>query len=155
MILCCRDCFFSAIRLPFSEVRRTKAPHYQWQFNGKDLVDATNAWLTLSRVFVENAGVYRVMVSNAEGTAPSADAELVVTPPPVPPQLTINSQLEITIHGETGRTYSLEYTSGFDQDFDYWIVLTTLTLTNSTQSLIDPEAGNQPQRFYRAVVEPF
>ena len=128
---------------------------YQWQFGGIDLPDSTNAWLTLSRVFVENAGVYRVMVSNAEGTAPSADAELVVTPPPVQPQLTINSQLEITIQGETGRAYSLEYTSGFDQDFDYWIALTTLTLTNSTQSFIDPEAGNQPQRFYRAVVEPF
>jgi hypothetical protein len=129
---------------------------YQWQFGGHDLVGATNAWLTLSHVLDEDAGIYRVMVSNAEGTAPSADAELVVTPPPVPPRLTINRQLEITIQGETGRTYALEYTSVLDQDFDYWIVLTTITLTNSTQSLMDPESVNQPQRFYRVVVvEPF
>src|SRR5207247_3484157 len=89
---------------------------YQWQLGGNDLVGATNAWLTLSDVFVEEAGMYRVLVSNAEGSAPSADAELVVTPPPVPPQLTINSQLEITVEGEPGRTYSLEYTSDLDQD---------------------------------------
>ena len=73
----------------------------------------------------------------------------------MPPLLTIARELEITIQGETGRTYSLEYTSGFDQDYDYWVVLTTITLTNSTQSLIDPEAVNQPQRFYRVMVEPF
>ena len=128
---------------------------YQWQFGGNDMVDATNAWLTLSNVFAEDAGVYRVVVSNSEGTEPSADAKLVVNPLPVPPQLTINTQLEITLQGQTGQTYSLEYSSGFDQDNDYWVVLTTLTLTNSTQSFIDPEATNQPQRFYRAVGEPF
>ncbi len=30
-----------------------------------------------------------------------------------------------------------------------------LTLTNPTQTLIDPEATNQFQRFYRAILEPF
>jgi hypothetical protein len=127
---------------------------YQWQFDGNALPDETNAWLTLNNVFAEDAGVYRVVVSNAQGTVPSAGAELIVRPPPVQPRLTINPRLEITIQGEPGQTYSLEYTSGFDRDFDYWVVLSTFTLTNSIQSFTDAEATDQPQRFYRVRLEP-
>ena len=131
---------------------------YQWRLGDDDLVDATNAWLTLSSIFVEDAGVYRVLVSNSQGNALSAGAELVVMPPSEPPRLTINTinnQLEITIEGETGQTYSIEFTSGLDRDDDNWVLLSALTLTNSTQSFTDAEATNQPQRFYRAVLEPF
>ena len=95
------------------------------------------------------------MVSNSDGTAFSAEAELVVAPPPLPPRLVINPQLEVSVQGETGQTYSIEYTSDLDRDYSYWVILTTLTLTNSTQAFLDPDGTNQLKRFYRAVVEPF
>ena len=128
---------------------------YRWQFGGNDLVDATNAWLTLTNVSLEASGVYRAVVSNSDGTAFSAEAELVVAPPPLPPRLVINPQLEVSVQGETGQTYSIEYTSDLDRDYSYWVILTTLTLTNSTQAFLDPDGTNQLKRFYRAVVEPF
>lgn len=40
-------------------------PSYQWQFNGNNLTDATNASLTLTNVSLANAGSYGVLVSNS------------------------------------------------------------------------------------------
>jgi hypothetical protein len=51
---------------------------YQWQFNGTDLPDATNATLTLSNVDGSLAGSYDVLVSNALGSATSSNALLIL-----------------------------------------------------------------------------
>jgi len=57
------------------------SPVYQWQFNGSNLTNATAATLNLSGVTTNQAGAYRVIVSNTEGSITSAVATLVVTAP--------------------------------------------------------------------------
>ena len=52
---------------------------YLWQFNGTNVVGATNATLVLPNVQPARSGVYAVVVSNALGTATSAGATLTVS----------------------------------------------------------------------------
>jgi Reelin subrepeat B/Bacterial Ig domain/Immunoglobulin domain/Immunoglobulin I-set domain len=51
---------------------------YQWDFNGADIMDATNDTLTLTMVSTNAAGSYRVRISNALGSATSRKASLKV-----------------------------------------------------------------------------
>ena len=64
--------FFRAVatgRLPLN---------YQWQFNGTNIVRATNAWLSLKNLAAANGGNYQVLVSNAIGASTSHVASLTV-----------------------------------------------------------------------------
>jgi hypothetical protein len=60
---------------------------YQWQKGDTDIVNATNATLTLTNVTTSQAGAYRVIVSNSAGFTNSTDAILTVTIP-TPPAVT-------------------------------------------------------------------
>ena len=51
---------------------------YQWDVNGLPIPDATNATLVISMVSTNDAGIYRVVVQNDEGTAVSAKVGLTV-----------------------------------------------------------------------------
>ncbi len=51
---------------------------YQWQFNGTNLLNATNATLTLTGLATNNAGNYTVVVTNSAGSITSAVATLTV-----------------------------------------------------------------------------
>ena len=53
---------------------------YQWQFNGNDILDATNGILTLTNVQTNQAGLYSVRVLNAGGITLSQAATLTVIP---------------------------------------------------------------------------
>ena len=61
---------------------------YRWEKDGIELEGGTGATLTLSSVVAAHSGSYRVVVSNALGTATSAEAVLVVTPAGAPPVIT-------------------------------------------------------------------
>jgi alpha-tubulin suppressor-like RCC1 family protein len=52
---------------------------YQWQLNGTNIVGATNSTLALTGLQTNNAGVFRVVVSNSLGTATSAGTTVAVT----------------------------------------------------------------------------
>ena len=54
---------------------------YQWQFQGANLPNATNATLTVANVQAANTGPYRVTVSNAAGSTTSDEALLQLPPP--------------------------------------------------------------------------
>ncbi len=58
------------------------AATYQWRFNGTNLLDATNATLTLNNVQPGSGGAYSVVVANAFGSVTSI-AALLALPPPV------------------------------------------------------------------------
>ena len=63
----------------FSVVATGTAPlSYQWLKNGVNLTGATSATLTLTSVTTNNAGSYRVRVSNSAGSVTSAPATLTV-----------------------------------------------------------------------------
>src|SRR5262249_38249673 len=51
---------------------------YQWQCNGTNVPNATNANLVLSGLTIGNSGTYQLLVSNALGVAASVPAPLVV-----------------------------------------------------------------------------
>jgi hypothetical protein len=55
---------------------------YQWQFNGLNIVDATDATLTLVNLQAVQAGNYTVTITNVAGAATSAVAVLTVWVPP-------------------------------------------------------------------------
>jgi hypothetical protein len=55
---------------------------YQWQFNGINISGATNASYSISTVTPDNAGQFKVIVSNADGPTPSAPATLTVNTTP-------------------------------------------------------------------------
>jgi hypothetical protein len=55
---------------------------YQWSFNNTNLVNATNATLTLTGVQTTNAGNYSVAITNLYGATNSAPAGLFITTPP-------------------------------------------------------------------------
>lgn len=54
--------------------------HYQWQFNGSNLPDATNADLILPNFQAQNFGLYRVVASNVLGSVTSGVANLKLFP---------------------------------------------------------------------------
>ena len=53
---------------------------YQWTFNGTNLVDATNASLTLTNIQLAAAGQYALQVTNAGGNTTSSNAALTIYP---------------------------------------------------------------------------
>ncbi|MHB8519235.1 MAG: immunoglobulin domain-containing protein [Limisphaerales bacterium] len=129
--------------------RGTEPLHYQWQFNGTNLPGATNPTLVLANVSTAKAGDYTVVVTNLTGAVTSDAALLTVGPPAVPPVLSFNPQAGMTLQGTVGSTYLIEATTDLVSP-PYWVTVQMITLTNSVQSWIDPDAANQPQRFYRA-----
>lgn len=62
--------------------RGTDPLGYQWTRNGSDLPGQSQAAITFDAVQPGDAGTYRVLVTNLNGTAPSDPATLAVTPPP-------------------------------------------------------------------------
>jgi hypothetical protein len=55
---------------------------YQWNFNGTNLLEITNATLTLTNVQFSQAGPYAVTVTNLYGSILSSNALLTVNPAP-------------------------------------------------------------------------
>ncbi len=55
---------------------------YQWQFNGADILQATNAMLSLTNIQAANAGAYSVIIANDFGYVTSSNASLKVIPSP-------------------------------------------------------------------------
>jgi uncharacterized repeat protein (TIGR03803 family) len=51
---------------------------YQWQFNGTNILNATNASYAISSVVTNNAGNYSVIVTNLAGSVTSSNAVLAV-----------------------------------------------------------------------------
>jgi pectate lyase/pectin methylesterase-like acyl-CoA thioesterase len=72
---------------------------YQWLKNGAAMAGATAASLTLTNVQAADAGAYRVVVSNAAGSATSATAVLTVETGPVAPSITSQPASQIVVVG--------------------------------------------------------
>ena len=119
----------------FSAAATGTAPlNYQWQFNGTDLDGAVSQTLSLTNVQPAQAGDYKVVASNAGGSATSVVAVLTVQ---VPPSLTLQPSNQIVLAGATVNfsvvatgTAPLEYQWQFNGAPLGGAVAETLILTN-------------------------
>ena len=72
---------YVTVRLSVNTIGTTPIS-YQWSFNNTNLVNGTNATLTLTNVQLNQSGTYFVMVTNLYGATNSATVLLTVVPPP-------------------------------------------------------------------------
>ena len=84
---------------------------YQWQWNGTDIANATNATITLTNVQSAQAGGYVVVVSNVAGSVTSVVAGLTVSSPQeILLQISLaGPQVSISFASQPGVSYALEY----------------------------------------------
>ena len=121
---------------------------YQWLFNGTSIPGATGTSLALNDVQPTSAGNYRVVVTNALGSATSALAVLRVVDVPLRliPWETTNPMFGFTLSGAAGEVYVVEVTSNLLQ----WSPLTLLTNTSGQTDFIDAASATTAVRYYRA-----
>jgi hypothetical protein len=134
---------------------------YQWRKNGTNLVDggnvsgATATTLTISHAQGADAGPYSVVVTNAYGSQ-TADTVLTVL---VPPNLLVaadgcgftNGQFGFLVSCGYGQLVSIEGSTNLVD----WVPLDFFAQYGELPVYFsDPDATNNPARFYRAVVYP-
>ncbi|HWN94676.1 MAG TPA: immunoglobulin domain-containing protein, partial [Methylomirabilota bacterium] len=104
---------------------------YQWQFNGTNIADATNATLVLFNVTPASAGLYSVTVSNLAGAVTSAPASLIVQFPPV---ITVHPQPATAIRDQ-GTNFSVT-AGGGTPPFGYQWRFNGANLPGATNSVL-------------------
>ncbi len=119
---------------------------YQWQFNGTNIVGATGTTLALSNLAATNAGAYRVVVSNAAGSVPSQDANLLYFGG-------LKFYAGTTLAGPIGQQFRVDYADVLG-GVTNWLKLSDITLPYSPYLVIDPGSPGRTNRFYRAVPLP-
>jgi N-acetylneuraminic acid mutarotase len=112
---------------------------YQWLFDGTNILNATNANLSLANLSAASIGFYTVTVSNSTGGAVSTPVDLFLADTKLFPGLIIN--------GPAGTNYDLQSTptlAGAN-----WTVLTNITLPTQTYIYLDYSSATNRQQFYR------
>jgi hypothetical protein len=127
-------------------------PGYQWLKNGSPLANATNATLTIASAGAGDAANYSVIVSNVAGSVTSDIATLTVNVPATPTigALTLSGgQLTFTVSGAAGYLYGIQTSTNLaNWQTVFTTNATTMPFGWTDASLVDP------QRFYRAVINP-
>ena len=123
---------------------------YQWQLNGTNLLNKTNAFLSLTGVQPTNSGMYSVIVTNGYGTA-STNAALWVG------QFALNSSSTNLVFSTNGFRLQLDGVLTTNPvviygstDLVSWLPLFTNSATTGSVQFLDVAATNLPARFYRA-----
>lgn len=117
---------------------------YQWRFNSVDLPDQTGPRLTLRSTKPEQAGIYTVVVTTPEGISASASARLDFN------YVELNMFAGVTIFGEPGQTFRIEYQNALPAKED-WRTLKTVTLQSGAETVFDSDSPKAAKRFYRVV----
>lgn len=113
---------------------------YQWRRNGTPVANGTSAALSLTNLSINDRGAYTVVITNAQGSVTSAEAQLSF--PPVltsqPQDLQINAdataQLGVAASGPGTLAYAWQFKAATAADFSPLPSATgpTLTLANIT-----------------------
>lgn len=125
---------------------------YQWKLNGVNISGATSATLTITNVQASSAGKYQVVVSNSDGTATSAEANLSVVLQTAVPRITAvlksstDNSVSISVTTRAGKTYTLE--TQVTINASTWNQVSTQQGDGSVKTLTDANASGSV-RFYR------
>lgn len=123
---------------------------YQWQVNSVNLLNKTNASLSLANVQPTNAGVYTVVITNNFGVI-ATNAALWVGQfafNPNPPNMFVSTNgCQLELDGILTTNPVLIWGS---TDLVNWLPLFTNSATTGSVQLLDVLATNIPVRFYRA-----
>jgi hypothetical protein len=120
---------------------------YQWQLNGTDISDATNASLSIINAQLSSAGNYSIIVTNVYGSATSDTATLTVSQAP---QITADPTSQTV---NAGQTATFTVTATGTGPLSYQWQLNGINITGATSSTFaknnvqSSDAGN-----YRVVV---
>ena len=129
----------------FSVTATGGLPHsYQWLRNGVALPGETNSTLSFTNVTAFSQGGYRVQVANGGGSLSSDEAVLTV----LDPKLATIQLVGVTLEGEVGAKYLIEYTPAINPTT--WQALETVVLTNSPMTYVDMASSTNALRIYRA-----
>jgi hypothetical protein len=122
--------------------------NYQWQFNGTNLNGATSDSYCLTNVQPEQAGSYKVVVTNAGGSQTSAVATLTVLGPPLllDPRVDTNGEFIFTLSGNAGYSYMVEMSTNLAE----WFPLGPISNATGQVDFTDSAPSDRTLRFYRA-----
>jgi hypothetical protein len=122
---------------------------YRWQKNGQDLPGANGAVLDLGRVTALDAGVYRVVVSSANGITPSEPATLeVLTPFAITGMSVSNGGFSFEALGPSNALYVV----WSSPDLASWVPVRTNRLVDGRLLFTDGAGEPRPRGFYRVRV---
>ena len=131
----------------------TPTIRYQWQFNGGNILGATNASLVLTNLAVTAAGNYRCLASNTFGSVGSSNALLTVTRQPLRfdssggVTTSTNRGVQLRLLGLAGAGPVVIYAS---TNLVLWEAIFTNAPVVGSSVFLDLMATNYPRRFYRA-----
>ena len=123
---------------------------YQWQVNSVNMLNKTNASLSLANVQPTNAGVYTVVITNNFGVIATNAAlwvgQFAFNPNPTNMFVSTNG-FQLELDGILTTNPVLIWGS---TDLVNWLPLFTNSATTGSVQLLDVIATNIPVRFYRA-----
>lgn len=131
--------------------------NYQWQFNGQNLPDATNAVLTLSNATADQAGIYSVIVTDDIGTTNSNPAVLTLHAAPASTALaaTLTTVTGLAAMNDSDHPYAFDvsgvagepYVVQASPDLHHWVSVQT---NLAPFTFVETGASQSGQQFYRA-----
>src|ERR1017187_7886882 len=124
---------------------------YQWQSNNVNIGDATNNFLSLTNVQLNQSGTYSLVASNGYGSS-TTNATLVVQP------FVFNGGSTNLIMTSSGLRFRLDSVYAAHSvivfastDLVSWLPILTNPPVTGSVLFLDAAATNTPQRFYRAL----
>jgi hypothetical protein len=120
-----------------------------------DSLGAPSSWLPLATVSLTNPPLRRICFDVSAPLPPQRFYRVwQAGTPAVLPSINLGSMVTaITLTGNIGDSLRLDYVNAIGP-IDAWVILGTVTLTNTTQLYFDTSAWGQPPRLYRLVQVP-
>jgi hypothetical protein len=125
---------------------------YQWNFNGTNLVGATNTTLILTNVQLSQAANYTIIITNTWGSVTSSVATLTVAPSPIIYQIICNADGSVTLNLLTAPNISSRVLAATNlaPPVVWQPIYTNVAGANGAWQFTDMNASNYPVRFYRS-----
>jgi uncharacterized repeat protein (TIGR01451 family) len=121
---------------------------FQWQWNGTNIANATNATLTLTNVQSAQAGGYVVVVTNVAGSVTSVVASITVSSPEILLQISLaGPQVSISFASQPWLNYVLEYKHRLDDPA--WTPLPWAVLGTGGLITLQDTNTSADSRYYR------